>query len=47
MSLQYSKREVERKRNYRPVSLTLEVGKILESIIKDFIVEHLKSSGRI
>ena len=33
--------------NYRPVSLTSVVGKMLESIIKDIITEHLESSDRI
>ena len=37
----------EKTGNYRAVSLTSAVGKILESIIKDFIAEHLESSGRI
>ena len=31
----------EKPENYRPVSLTSIVGKILESIIKDSIVAHL------
>jgi hypothetical protein len=34
-----SKEKVE---NYRPISLTSVVGKILESIIKDSLIEHLK-----
>eukprot|EP00061_Rhincodon_typus_P010991 g35676.t1 len=33
--------------NYRLVSLTLVVGKILESIIKDEIAEYLKVYGKI
>ena len=37
----------EKTGNYRPVSLTLIVGKFLESIIKDFIAQHLESSGII
>ena len=37
----------EKTGNYRPVSLTSVVGKMLESIIKDEIAEHLDSSNRI
>ena len=33
--------------NYRLVSLTLIVGKILESIIKDEIAEYLEMRGKI
>eukprot|EP00061_Rhincodon_typus_P002539 g17838.t1 len=37
------KKEVRQKtRNYRPISLTLVVAKILESIVKDKISEFLK-----
>ena len=37
----------EKAGNYRPVSLTSVVGKMLESIIKDEITAHLESSNRI
>ena len=37
----------EKTGNYRPVSLTLVLGKLLESIIKDFITRHLEGSGII
>ena len=37
----------EKTGNYRPVSLTPVVGKMLESIIKDAITELLESSDRI
>ena len=29
--------------NYRPVSLSSQVGKIMESCMKDIIIEHLKN----
>lgn len=37
----------EKTGNYRPVSRTSVMGKILKSIIKDFIAENLENSGRI
>ena len=33
--------------NYRPVSLTCVVGKVMESLIRDRIVEHLERNGLI
>ena len=30
--------------NYRPISLTSIAGKIMESIIRDMIIKHMKSS---
>ena len=33
--------------NYRPVSLTSVLGKLLESIVKDFITQHLEGSDII
>ena len=33
--------------NYRPVSLTSVVGKLLERILRDRIYSHLEISGRI
>ena len=33
--------------NYRPISLTSKIGKILESIIKDNIVSHLEKFSLI
>lgn len=35
----------EESSNYRPVSLTSIVGKLMETLLKDRIVEHLKSHG--
>ena len=35
-------RPLQQKGNFRPISLTSEVGKVLESIIKDRIVDHLE-----
>ena len=37
----FKKGKRDKPENYRPVSLTSIVGKILESIIKDNLVEHL------
>jgi len=37
----FKKGKKDKPENYRPVSLTSILGKILESIIKDSIVEHL------
>ena len=42
MLYHYLKRVREISENYRPVSLTSVIGKILEKIIKDKIVEHLE-----
>ena len=47
VTLIFKKGGREKTGNYRPGSLTSVVGKMLESIIKDFIAEHLESSGRI
>ena len=33
--------------NYRPVSLTSQMGKLLESVIRDAMVDHLESNGLI
>ena len=33
--------------NYRPVSLTSQVCKLLESVIRDAIVDHLETNGLI
>ena len=43
----FKKGDHERPENFRPVSLTSVVGKILESIIKDKIVEYLDSNQLI
>src|SRR3989442_12709274 len=40
MLLHYIRNVVEKPENYRPVSLTSVVGKLLESIIKDSIVTY-------
>ena len=37
----------EKTGNHRPVNRTSVVGAVLDSIFKDLIAEHLKSSGRI
>jgi ribonuclease P/MRP protein subunit RPP40 len=42
MCVHCSKRVKEKAENYRPVSLTSIVGKLLESILKDRIVTHLE-----
>ena len=43
----FKKRGREKMGNYRPVSLTSVVRKILESIIKEAVNEHLESGDRI
>ena len=43
----YKKGAKDQPGNYRPVSLTSVCGKILESIIKDDVVEHLDRHGLI
>ena len=39
----FKKGDREKTRNYRPVSLTSVLGKLLEFIIKDFITRHWKA----
>ena len=41
MSLSYIKRAQDSPGNYRPVSLTSQVCKVMESILKDSITDHL------
>jgi hypothetical protein len=45
MTAVYKKESRELHCNYRPVSLTLHVCKILESIIRDGVLEHLKKNS--
>jgi len=33
--------------NYRPVSLTSQVSKVIESVLRDAVVSHLKSNELI
>ena len=40
----YSKRETK-KANYRPVSLTNTASKVMESIVRDHILDHMQSNN--
>jgi Reverse transcriptase (RNA-dependent DNA polymerase)/Endonuclease-reverse transcriptase len=43
----FKKGSRDKPENYRPISLTSIIGKILESIVKDNLVKHLESHGLI
>ena len=47
VSAKFKKRDKENPGNYRPISLTFQVCKVFESMLRDSIVDHLKENKLI